>query len=594
MTHGKSTLSRGNAPRSTKGDSEEATDEEGVLSVTRRQILQGATAFGILSTFVGKASAHVDGRGETGTVSINQPDAGKWHRVSLDHSYSNLVVIMKPASYNGVDPCHVRLRNVGGQTFEYKLEEWEYLDGGHTVENLHYIALDEGEYKSQINMEVGSVETDQDFTIGTSYHDNRPVVLTQPQTYRGGDPIVSRVNNISSNGSNTAFSVRVQEEGANGNHTKERIGYIAIQPINGYFYGVAIEADRTADLVTDEWSRIDFDRTYESPRFMADLQTFDGSDTAGLRYRNLTGTGVDVFVEEERSADNETNHTTESVGYMVTGGAKQILIRYYAEAGTVSAGQPDVGTWHQVSLLQDYTDPVVIMKPLSYNGSDPCHIRLRNVSGQTFEYKLEEWQHLDGSHTSESFHYIVMEEGKYGEYFGQPNMQAGSVETDQDFTIGISYHDNRPVVLTQPQTYRGGDPIVSRVRNVGTDGSSSQFAVRVQEEEAKGNHTKERIGYIAILPREDDFENSDTLMEARRTTNVVTDEWSRIDFDRTYRDPPHFMADLQTFDGSDTAGLRYRNLTGTGVDVFVEEERSADNETNHTTESVGYLAIQSL
>ena len=47
------------------------------------------------------------------------------------------------------------------------------------------------------------------------------------------------------------------------------------------------------------------------------MQTYYGTDTANLRYRNLTGTGVDIKVEEEQSRDTETAHTSETVGYAV-------------------------------------------------------------------------------------------------------------------------------------------------------------------------------------------------------------------------------------------------------------------------------------
>ena len=47
------------------------------------------------------------------------------------------------------------------------------------------------------------------------------------------------------------------------------------------------------------------------------MQTADGKDTAALRWRNKNGRGVEIKVEEEQSRDTETNHTTESIGYMI-------------------------------------------------------------------------------------------------------------------------------------------------------------------------------------------------------------------------------------------------------------------------------------
>jgi len=141
------------------------------------------------------------------------------------------------------------------------------------------------------------------------------------------------------------------------------------------------------------------------------------------------------------------------------------------------------------------------------------------------------------------------------------------------------------VVLTQAQTYNGGDPIVTRQRDVSAAGTQ----VRVQEEEARGRHLAETIGYIVIEPGTGS--NDGTSFEAGRTRNTMTDTPRTIGFSQDMGSTPVFLAGMQTFDGPDSSGLRYRNLDGSGVDVFVEEERSEDDETNHTDEVVGYFVI---
>ena len=55
----------------------------------------------------------------------------------------------------------------------------------------------------------------------------------------------------------------------------------------------------------------------EFPSVLAQIQTFDGGDPVGLRYRVYQLGRFQVFCEEEQSADNETNHTTEDVGFLV-------------------------------------------------------------------------------------------------------------------------------------------------------------------------------------------------------------------------------------------------------------------------------------
>jgi subtilisin family serine protease len=519
---------------------------------------------------------------ETGTVSVDQPDGTTWRTATLEQSYDDPVVVMNPPSYNGGQPCHIRLRNVGSGSFEYKIEEWRYDDGAHTTESIDYLVAESGTYTSPngYRIEVGATGADHTFTdvSFTQQFTQIPVVLTQAQTYNGGDPIVTRQRDVSAAGT----QVRVQEEEARGRHRTETIGYIAVAAGSTAIDGTEFELGRTADTVTDSWHGIGFQRNHASPRLFADMQTFDGPDPAGLRYRQLSNTDVEVKVEEERSADTETDHTTEVVGYAVADPVPPI-----GETGSVSVDQPDGTTWRTATLEQSYDDPVVVMNPPSYNGGQPCHIRLRNVGSGSFEYKIEEWRYDDGAHTTESIDYLVAESGTYTSPNGY-RIEVGATGADHTFTdVSFTQQFTQiPVVLTQAQTYNGGDPIVTRQRDVSMSGTQ----VRVQEEEARGKHLAETVGYIAAEPGASSL--SGVSFEADRTSDSVTDTWSRLEFTSSY-DTPQFLADMQTFDGSDSAGLRYRQLSNTDVEVKVEEERSADTETDHTTEVVGYFVLGS-
>jgi len=57
---------------------------------------------------------------------------------------------------------------------------------------------------------------------------------------------------------------------------------------------------------------------------------------------------------------------------------------------------------------------------------------------------------------------------------------------------------------------------------------------------------------------------------------------------------PRFLATLATHDDLDNAHLRYKrtSLTATGVQITVEEDTTAGNETTHSAEAASYLAIE--
>jgi len=79
---------------------------------------------------------------EVGSVTAVQTTGQTWHSVSLQHSYTNPVVVMGVPSFNGPDPVTMRIRNVTNNRFEYQIDEWDYLDGGHIAETIAYMVME--------------------------------------------------------------------------------------------------------------------------------------------------------------------------------------------------------------------------------------------------------------------------------------------------------------------------------------------------------------------------------------------------------------------------------------------------------------------
>lgn len=242
--------------------------------------------------------------------------------------------------------------------------------------------------------------------------------------------------------------------------------------------------------------------------------------------------------------------------------------------------------WQTYDLHFDYSDPVVIPKSLSYVGSDPAHTRVRNVTGGSFDCRIEEWPYLDDFHYEERTGMLAIERGAHTFEDGT-KVEAGATALDtywHDVSFDHSF-DRAPVVLAKSQTENGADPIVTRIRNVSSDG----FSMRVQEEEQTANgHLNEDIGYVALEPGTGKF--GPKPFEAGIAPSV-TDDWTNIAFERSYSSPV-FLCGVQSFEGSNTCGARVDGLDGDGVAVKVEEERSGDDEVYHVPEQVGYLVIE--
>jgi hypothetical protein len=256
--------------------------------------------------------------GEVGSVTINQPDAGTWHTVNLINRYIDPVVIMQPASFNGGHPTTIRIRNVTEYSFEFQMDEWDYLDGAHTTETIGYLVMEAGVYQLQngTRIDAGVVEADHNFVEQVFYQTftTAPVVLTQVQSAFESAAVVTRQRAIDVD----SFQVKVQEEeGNDGAHAPETVGYIAIEPGAGAIGNMAFEVRRTPNAVTHSWYGIDFQHSYAAPIFLAGMQSYNGGNTAGVRYNALEADQTRVFVEEEQSADSEIRHVTEIIGYAV-------------------------------------------------------------------------------------------------------------------------------------------------------------------------------------------------------------------------------------------------------------------------------------
>ncbi|CAM2069804.1 hypothetical protein SCOR_30795 [Sulfidibacter corallicola] len=237
----------------------------------------------------------------------------------------------------------------------------------------------------------------------------------------------------------------------------------------------------------------------EYPVLFADMQTMSGSDPAGLRLNNVDVDGFDVWVEEEKSKNKETDHGSETIGYMaMTEGAiynaEGDLI---GEVGLVEKRQNNAGTWHTISnFIGEYENPVVLMKLNSANDSDPAHVRLRSVTYESFQYKIEEWDYQDGTHGEEIMSYMILEAGVHTLNNGL-TLQAQTQSVDQDLET-VRFAESfgaTPVVFSQSQTTEGSSAIVTRQKSV----STSSVRVRVQEQEkGNGNHNDETVAVVSL------------------------------------------------------------------------------------------------
>ena len=262
------------------------------------------------------------------------------------------------------------------------------------------------------------------------------------------------------------------------------------------------------------------------------------------------------------------------------------LLAVLGETGSIVLAQRSADQWHTIDLEGEYVNPVVIVGPASHNGGQPAVARVRNAGSDSFQVQIDEWNYLDGRHIRERVGYLVVEAGTYT-LPGGAKLEAGVLSTDhtwhaQQFEVEF---DSAPILFSQAQTYNGSDAVVTRQRNISAD----RFEVRLQEEQALGEHTNESVGYVAIEAGTGTAAGG--VFEIGATRDNVNHRWRGQRFAERYHRTPVLLASMQTFDGSDPAAVRYRGLGRRGVQFQIEEEQSQDHEIRHTTEVVGYAVF---
>lgn len=291
------------------------------------------------------------------------------------------------------------------------------------------------------------------------------------------------------------------------------------------------------------------------------------------------------------------------------------------EVGTATADE----VWETISFA-DYTNPVVVANPGTFNGGDPGTVAIRNVSGttDTFEVAFFEWDYRDGGHADEAIGYIVLESGEHT-LPGGAKIVAGTHTTNTHFsrvngpcnvggaftTTNVAAFDtvslpatafsSDPVVIASVTTVNNDPdpddidtiPVSVRVEDIDED----EFDVALQQEEALADLTplSETISYVAIEPTGGtpivDATNNWTMSVG--TLAGVTHNDSTFTLGGVFTSTPTFIANTITSNGTDPIAVRLKSLATDSVTLDVQEEQSCDSEQSHgTAETVGYIGFE--
>jgi len=252
-----------------------------------------------------------------------------------------------------------------------------------------------------------------------------------------------------------------------------------------------IQADHT-------WKHIAFKTPFTNPVVITKPATYNDSDPAVIRIRNLDQTGFEVRLQEWGYLDQ--THAKEKLSYLVIeqGTHKlsddiQIEADYFDHA-TAHAYKP-------VTFKQTFnTKPIIVTSITSNNGADAVTGRMRNVSVEGFKYRLQE-QELNRRHhtTHEQIAYIAWTPSA-GELNGLLFEVASSNTPVNHRFQKLTFSSNfvqAPAFIADMQTTKGSDTANLRIQHA----QPLNIELRVDEEQSKDReiqHAREHIGYLAF------------------------------------------------------------------------------------------------
>lgn len=405
----------------------------------------------------GLQTSHVDTLGELGHDSIDH----HWQTLRFERSYKDPVIIAGAPSYNDSDPVTVRIRNLSSDSCQIRLDEWECQDGLHVKEEIGYIVVESGIHLLPNGQKImaGTIAANHNFQdfLFPEVFPTTPAVLAQVMTNNEAVAVGTRFEQ--SNLSQSGFRLNVQEEeGSDGIHANENVGWIAaeIGKFDGY---LPFEMRNTSSLVEEFWVGLEFDQDYENrPVWIGQISSNYGPDPCGLRQRNPKGSSMEVFLEEEQCGDAETGHFQEDVSYM-SFASEGFLI------GTTEATDLPVELLSFEAKLSEEGTEIAWNTAFEINNS---HFELEKSQDGSSFFKIATIEGSEDSQTIQSYSYL-----------------------DGQFPNPVSYYRLKQIDLD-------GSSSLSDIVSVSVDGSEAVYDLSIYPNPTNGYLN---IGSQQLLPQ---------------------------------------------------------------------------------------------
>ena len=323
---------------------------------------------------------------------------------------------------------------------------------------------------------------------GTNTYTDNPLVLTNitsgknltahfiidrfPVTFTAGDhgSILGETHQLITSGEATAQVTAVANDTyefkrwSDGSTENPRIISNVTQEINlTAEFGKPLVIEFGSALADSEWQTINFTKNFTNPLVIAGPPSYNDSHESVVRIQNVTANGFEIRVQEWDYLDG--SHASENIDYVVIEKGLHIL----SDGRIIEAGTVDLSdsSYQTINYQPQAASPVVLSSILTNNDPAAATRRLRNISLDSFQIRLQEEESADGVHANETVAYVVLPKGDYN-IMGE-QLTVGVQSGIKDLWAAVPSSGFEKFISTF-QTTAGTDPGVMRQRGtVGTD-----------------------------------------------------------------------------------------------------------------------------
>ena len=455
---------------------------------------------------ISQGSAQIDGKDfVAGKTSNSVTD--DWYTINFDQSLNEPVVLANMNTADGTDPCVLRYKNPGNSSIEVKVEEERSYDTevNHTSEVVGYVVVsgvgggtDRLETPSSLNA-ILVTPTGLDLVwqgVGGSkgYEVERKEGLgsfSRTATVGGTE---YRDNGLEP-GETYTYRVRAYNYGGYSEYSEE----FSVATLNVYDFAM-ISVNPTDG---SEWQQVSLPANgiawkYQSPIVVMGPPSNNETDPTTIRVKGVNYNKFSFQIDEWNYLDGI--HGTETISYMVMEEGVHNIEGEIWEAGSVSGVNHN---WDTVNFQSGDFDeaPVVLTRTVTINETSAVVTRIRNITANSFEIKLQEEEASDGTHSGETVHYIATE-ARSGELDGRKFLVSKRDNYLTDEWHSIDWADigdiESPVFIAGMQSFNDSDPCALRYTNM----SETHLYLKVEEEGSEDTETEhadeENIGYLVI------------------------------------------------------------------------------------------------